>query len=276
METRSAPVTGKSAHDIESEEARRSGDPARIRQLYHSYGHELLEAFADRETDVTQHGSQSVADWQAEHLVGLAVSGPVLDIGCGPRPEISLRLGHEGRRVVCTDLSMGLVKLARTVAAQEGLRDVHFLVCDAEALPFRAGVFGLVVSDDVIEHVPDPAKMTEECARVVAADGLVSVSTPNGRALSVWVDKLKDIVRRGRLGPPERYYLVPSHLREFTRSELKQIFNRFFGRTACVAVGWDGDGAVKKIVSRVTTKPPLRGICRHWIVVAGRPAGAGR
>lgn len=266
----------KTQHDIESEEARRSGDPERIRRLYHSYGEQLFEGFAGTGAEIEQHGSGRVAEWQARHLPRITSVGRVLDVGCGPRPEISLRLAASGRRVVCTDLSFGLVKLAREVARREGRSNVRFVVADAEALPFRDGTIELVVSDDVIEHVPDPDRMTAECARVVAPGGLVSVSTPNGRAVSVWADRALDLLRRGRVGPPEKYFLVASHLREFTRRQLAALFGRHFGEASFVAVGWEGNSLVKRVASEVTGKPPFRGLCRHWVVLARRPAVAPR
>lgn len=263
-------MTEPTTHDIESEEARRSGDPDRVRAVYHSYGDQILEGFAGRETEVVQHGSGRVAEWQGAHLGGMVSHGRVLDIGCGPRPEVSIRLAQTGREVICADLSIGLVKVAQEVSRIEGLENLRFVVADAEALPFRSGAFALVVSDDVIEHVPDPERMTAECARVVADDGLVSVSTPNGRALSVWADRARDLLR-GRVGPPERYFLVPSHLREFSRGQLAKLFGAHFAKASFVPLGWDGSSTIKRLASAVTVRVGFRELCRHWVVLARGP-----
>lgn len=260
----------RTPHEIESEEARRSGDPARIRRLYHSYGEDLHTAFADEEFELAQHGSPEVARWQARYLRGVSVGGPALDVGCGPLPEASLQLAEDGRRVVCADLSLGLCRIAREVARSRGHDNVSVVVADAEALPFRESVFGIVVSDDVIEHVPDPERMTAECARVCAPGGVCSIATPNGRALSVLVDRLRDLLR-GRLGPPEKYFLVPSHLREFTRRQLRDLFAPFFGEVRFAAVGWEPTSAAKRAASLLTTRPPFRGLCRHWVAVLRKP-----
>lgn len=259
----------KTAHQIESEEARESGDPTRIRDLYHHYGEELASSFDGREEDVTQHGSPEVARWQARRLSRLADTGPVLDVGCGPVPEVSLGLAAAGRRVVCTDLSYGLCRIAREVARRRG-SEISVVVADAEDLPFRDETFALVISDDVIEHVPDPAAMVDECARVTAANGFASIATPNGRALSVWIDRLKDLVR-GRVGPPERYFLVPSHLREFTRRQLLDLFSVRYARVGFGAVGWERMSLGKRLASALTLVPPFRGLCRHWVVQATAP-----
>jgi 2-polyprenyl-3-methyl-5-hydroxy-6-metoxy-1,4-benzoquinol methylase len=263
-------VDRRTLHDVQAEEARRSRDPALIRKLYDDYGLQLLDEFAGRESEVTQHGSGKVAQWQAANLSTIASSGFVLDVGCGPRPEVSMRLARPGRPVVCSDISFGLVALARAATANENLPDVHFVVADAEALPFETGTFALVLADDVIEHVPHPELLAAEAGRVVAEGGVVSVSTPNRRAVSVFVDRVRDLLR-GSWGPPERYFLVTSHLREYTRGELRAMFRKLFRRTRFVPIGWDGDEAVKRLASAVTTTPGFGGLARHWIVLARKP-----
>lgn len=264
-------ATEENLHLIESEEARASADPERIKGLYHSYGGQLRETFIGREDEVPQHGSRRVAAWQGANLPTEAAR--VLDVGCGPRPEASFRMARPGRTIVCSDISYDLVVLAREIARHQGLDGIAFVVADAEGLPFRSEAFGLICADDVIEHVPHPDMLVAECARVAAPDGLVSISTPNRRAISVFADKTRDLLR-GRLGPAEKYYLVPSHLREYTRRELRELCGRFFGRVGFAAVGWDGDSALKRAVSWITTRPLLHGISRHWIVLLRRPTRA--
>src|SRR5690606_13177357 len=44
-------------------------------------------------------------------------------------------------------------------------------------LPFRDGAFDLVLSHAVIEHVPDALQYLRECARVLAPDGHMFLST---------------------------------------------------------------------------------------------------
>lgn len=53
------------------------------------------------------------------------------------------------------------------------------LVCgDAEALPFRDGVFDLVFHQGVMEHFRNPDPMTRECARVISPGGVLLVDVP--------------------------------------------------------------------------------------------------
>lgn len=257
------------SHERESERARSSGDPARIRALYHDLGASLRESY-DAGGHIDQHGSERVAAWQAAYLARRPGGGCLLDVGCGPRPEVSMRLGGAGRSVVCLDLSWGIASVARDVAAREGAGDLAFVVGDAEALPFAHGVFDVVMADDVIEHVPVPEALLDECSRVLAPTGMATVSTPNRRALSVLVDRLRDLVR-GRRRPAEAYFLVPSHLREYSRGELRRLAQPRFGRVRFASTGWDGDGLVKRVATALTSRGPLRGLCRHWVLLGTQP-----
>lgn len=259
-------------HHAESARARASGDPREIKELYASYGQQLVADFGDRPDEVVQHGSRLVADWQARELVGLRRRGTVVDIGCGPRPEISMRLAAPEHHVVSVDLSPGLLTLAREVARGGPTAAwMSFVVGDAEALPFRDRSVAVVVADDVLEHVPAPRRMAAECARVVRLDGLVSISTPNRRALSVLVDRTRDLLRL-RIRPREAYYLVPSHLVEFTRPELRRLFAPFYRSQRYHVVGWDDiDSLVKRVANRVTAWRLLHQFSRTWIVVLAEP-----
>ena len=57
------------------------------------------------------------------------------------------------------------------------MRNLHFAQADGLALPFPAGVFDLVLSHAVIEHVPDALRYLAECRRVLTRDGRCYLST---------------------------------------------------------------------------------------------------
>jgi SAM-dependent methyltransferase len=50
---------------------------------------------------------------------------------------------------------------------------------DAQAIPLPDRSIDVVVSFETIEHVDDPAAFVGECARVLAPEGMLIVSTPN-------------------------------------------------------------------------------------------------
>jgi len=54
------------------------------------------------------------------------------------------------------------------------------LLCgNAQHLPFQDDTFDLIVATAVIEHVPSPEIMMNECARVLKPDGIIVITTPD-------------------------------------------------------------------------------------------------
>jgi len=81
----------------------------------------------------------------------------VLDLGCGRGPYAS----HFANRVGCD------IKPSPAV----------HVVADAEALPFGAGVFDMVLSTEMLEHVPNPQRAVAEIGRVLRPGGRLVLTT---------------------------------------------------------------------------------------------------
>lgn len=73
---------------------------------------------------------------------------------------------------------------------------------DVQNLSFPVDKFEIIVSNDVFEHVPDPAKAFRECARVLKPGGLMMATIP------FHSDKF-DSVSRARLNDGEIEYSLP-------------------------------------------------------------------
>jgi 2-polyprenyl-6-hydroxyphenyl methylase / 3-demethylubiquinone-9 3-methyltransferase len=98
----------------------------------------------------------------------------VLDVGCGGG-LLCEALARAGARVTGIDLAPGMIEVARLHAAEQGL-DITYKVTPAEDID---GEFDVVTCMEMLEHVPDPAKMTATLATLVAPGGHVFVSTIN-------------------------------------------------------------------------------------------------
>ena len=107
---------------------------------------------------------------------GVAVGGRVLDAGCGGG-GMPVSLAEEASAVIGIDPWNRFGAAGVRLARERGLRNVHFALADGMALPFDRGSFDLVLSHAVIEHVSDALRYLRECARVLAADGRVYLST---------------------------------------------------------------------------------------------------
>lgn len=139
----------------------------------------------------------------------LATGRRVLDAGCGSGYGAAM-LARQARWVTGVDLACEAVEYARSHYRGENLA---FLQASVTALPFRDASFDLVVSFEVIEHVPDWQAMLAELRRVLAPSGTCLISTPN---------RLYYGEARGASGPN------PYHYREFDWRELSDELRRFF------------------------------------------------
>jgi ubiquinone/menaquinone biosynthesis C-methylase UbiE len=104
----------------------------------------------------------------------------VLDVCTGPgEPAMTIAsMVSPGGRVVGIDLSEKMMDTARKSAAKRGLRNVEFMIMDAEKLEFPEERFELVVSCFGFQIVTDPQAAAKEIFRVLK---------PGGRAgFTVW------------------------------------------------------------------------------------------
>jgi SAM-dependent methyltransferase len=100
----------------------------------------------------------------------------VFDHGCGPGSTLIWLAALGYINVFGVDVGHALVAQNRLARVCWGATDDHFIVYDGKGLPFRDGTFDLIISQQVLEHVPDDqfeAYYSEE-ARVLR---------PGGRAL---------------------------------------------------------------------------------------------
>jgi SAM-dependent methyltransferase len=107
---------------------------------------------------------------------GVAIRGRVLDAGCGGG-GMPLSLAEEARHVVGIDPINRFGDAGIRLARERGLLNLQFALADGMALPFASGTFDLVLSHAVIEHVPDAPLYLRECARVLAKNGRLYLST---------------------------------------------------------------------------------------------------
>jgi SAM-dependent methyltransferase len=102
--------------------------------------------------------------------------GRLLDVGCG-NGAFLLRMQTLGWRGVGVDFDAAAIRVAR---------DAHRLEAYCGRLddvPLRDGSFDVITMAHVIEHVPDPKRTFEQCARLLKPGGRLVVVTPNGIGL---------------------------------------------------------------------------------------------
>jgi 2-polyprenyl-6-hydroxyphenyl methylase/3-demethylubiquinone-9 3-methyltransferase len=102
----------------------------------------------------------------------------VLDVGCGGG-ILTEGLAARGARVVGTDLAPANIEAAAAHATAAKLA-IDYRLVDAAALAEREPeTFDVVTCLELLEHVPDPARIVAACARLAKPGGAVFFSTIN-------------------------------------------------------------------------------------------------
>ena len=105
-------------------------------------------------------------------LLDQAAPGSILDVGCGEGVLTEQWADHIAGRVVGIDLEDP--KLREEWQRRER-PNLTFHAGDGHSLPFKDGEFEAATAMEVLEHVPDPAAVLGEMARVSSRWILVSV-----------------------------------------------------------------------------------------------------
>jgi 2-polyprenyl-3-methyl-5-hydroxy-6-metoxy-1,4-benzoquinol methylase len=101
----------------------------------------------------------------------------VLDVGCGT--GYGCKMLSQWAKMVCgIDHSEEAVLYSQKFYSGE---NIFYGQMNAAALGFNKQIFDVVVSFQVIEHLPDPDMFLSELKRVIKTGGLIIISTPNVR-----------------------------------------------------------------------------------------------
>ncbi|MDQ6964881.1 MAG: class I SAM-dependent methyltransferase, partial [Mariprofundales bacterium] len=115
----------------------------------------------------------------------------VVDLGCGPGSNLfevadqcasfagvswyGLDLNHE-------EVAAGADRSGWRVRERK-VKAVHFLSGDLFHLPFADASVDILLSSEVVEHLPDPLPALQEMERVLKPGGHVMITTPNPQNL---------------------------------------------------------------------------------------------
>jgi arsenite methyltransferase len=101
----------------------------------------------------------------------------VVDLGSGAGIDSLIaakKVGPDGR-VIGVDMTPAMLEKARYAADEAGLANVEFREGYAEELPVDDGWADVVISNGVLNLVPDKAAALEEVARVLKPDGRLQI-----------------------------------------------------------------------------------------------------
>jgi 2-polyprenyl-3-methyl-5-hydroxy-6-metoxy-1,4-benzoquinol methylase len=191
--------------------------------------------------------------------------GRVLDVGCGEG-------GADGPLRARGATWISGIEILAEPAAKAAERYDEVEVGDAlETLERVRGPFETILCYDVLEHLVDPGALVRRLHDVAAPGGRLHVSVPNARHYSL----ARDLVLRGTFGYADWGHRDSTHLRWFTRSDVKRLLED---------AGWGVVGTVPSALHRLRELDlpvPARLVnglggeffSRTWYVLARSPGG---
>src|SRR5919197_2330494 len=102
----------------------------------------------------------------------------VLDVGCGAGTDslVAAQMVGPAGSVVGIDITPEMLVKAEAAAAEMGATNVEFVEADAEQLPFGDGEFDVVISNGVIDLIPDNDAVFAEIFRVLEPGGRIQIA----------------------------------------------------------------------------------------------------
>jgi len=113
--------------------------------------------------------------WVRTQAARIAPGSCVLDIGAGGCP-------YRDAFAHCTYLTQDAALLQDDALAEGGYGAID-LRCDAIAIPLPDGACDAILCTEVLEHVPEPARVVAEAARLLRPDGTLLLTAPLGSGL---------------------------------------------------------------------------------------------
>ena len=108
----------------------------------------------------------------------LALGERVLDLGSGAGTDslVAAQMVGEAGRVTGIDMTPEMLAKARAAATEMGATNVEFVESEAEHLPFEDGTFDVVISNGVIDLIPDKDAVFAELHRVLVPGGRLQIA----------------------------------------------------------------------------------------------------
>ncbi len=174
----------------------------------------------------------------------------VLDYGCGAGYGTAL-IAEVASHFTGVDMSTDAIRYCQ---ATYSLPNADFKTITPDyQLPFSDKSFDVVLSFQVIEHIPDVAQYLAVIKRVLKDDGVLLIATPN---------------RKYRLLPFQKPW-NPEHVREYSAATLRRDLLTTFGKVEMLGMFADPavtaieHGRVKQSPATVYVRGPLSRLVRR-------------
>ncbi len=111
-------------------------------------------------------------------FAGIKKGDSVLDLGCGAGNDcfVARAIVGETGKVIGLDMTEPMIQKAKTNCKKLGYKNVEFVSGDIEEMPFSDKIFDVVISNCVLNLVPDKLKAFSEIFRILKPGGHFCIS----------------------------------------------------------------------------------------------------
>lgn len=100
----------------------------------------------------------------------------VLDCAAGTG-ELSIAAAEKAESVLCTDLSLSMLEVARKKCSKQGIKNIRFEERNILELSDNDNAYDIVIAGNVLHLLDEPQKAVKELARVVKNGGKLILPT---------------------------------------------------------------------------------------------------
>ncbi len=121
----------------------------------------------------------------------------VLDVASGTgEPALSIATKLRGGIAVVTDISEGMLEVAREHAASRGIKNLEFTVCDVSELPFPDNSFDSISCRFGFMFFPDMLLAAKEMVRVLKPGGKIATAVWNVPEKNFWATAVLSVINK--------------------------------------------------------------------------------
>ena len=136
----------------------------------------------------------------------------VVDVGCGDGGYASF-CGRMGANLTFIDIQEEKVSsLERLLLEEKYPGEFKGIVSECNPIPVQDNFADVVISTEVLEHVPDPKQLLGEMVRIGKEDATFVLTVPDSRG--------EDLIKATA---PDLYFRAPNHIQIFTSDEFEKL-----------------------------------------------------
>ncbi len=184
-------------------------------------GHDYTEEHIMRYIDSYNRGKRSIKTKIISRLLGDVKGKSILDIGIGSGFFSQFCINRKAN-TISVDFASSIIEYHR-----KNNPNLTLIQADAQALPFKAEIFDIVLALDVIEHVNSAQEFLREIKRVLKTKGRLILITPNTTNLIEKILKIPLILARKVLNLETGIKKhTCTHIKEFSQRELSSLLRK--------------------------------------------------